>query len=36
MDDYDGIKNYNGLKYNPFEILDNFWYTIFCGDQDIR
>ncbi len=24
MDDYDGISNYNGLKYSPFEIFDNF------------
>jgi hypothetical protein len=24
MDDYDGIQNCNSLKYNPFEILDNF------------
>jgi hypothetical protein len=24
MDDYDGIKNCNGLKYSPFEKFDNF------------
>jgi hypothetical protein len=24
MDDYDGIYNCNGLKYNLFEIFDNF------------
>jgi hypothetical protein len=24
MDDYDGIYNCNGLKYNPFENFDNF------------
>jgi hypothetical protein len=36
MDDYDGILNYNGLKYNPFEQFDNFWFIVFlwgskCG-----
>jgi hypothetical protein len=24
MDDYDGIYNYNGLKYSPSENFDNF------------
>jgi hypothetical protein len=31
MDDYDGIYNCNGLKYNPFENFDNFWFIIFYG-----
>jgi hypothetical protein len=35
MDDYDGIKNSIELKYNPFEIFDNFWFIIFYGDQNI-
>jgi hypothetical protein len=35
MDDYDGIQNCNSLKYNPFEILDNFWFIIFYGDQNM-
>jgi hypothetical protein len=26
MNDYDGIKNYNNLKYSQFEIFDNFWF----------
>jgi hypothetical protein len=34
MDDYDGIYNFNGLKYNPSEIFDNFLFIIFYGDQD--
>jgi hypothetical protein len=33
MDDYDKIKNYNGLKYSPFENFDNFWFITFYGDQ---
>jgi hypothetical protein len=33
MDDYDGIKNYNGLKYSPFEIFDNFWFIFFMGSK---
>ncbi len=33
MDDYDGIYNFNGLKYNPFENFDNFWLIIFYGDK---
>jgi hypothetical protein len=36
MDDYDGIYNCNGLKYNLFEIFDNFWFIIFYGDQIIK
>jgi hypothetical protein len=36
MYDYDGIKNFNCLKYNPFETFDNFWFIILFGDQDIR
>jgi hypothetical protein len=35
MDDYDGIYNCNGLKYNPFKHFDNFWFIIFYGDQII-
>jgi len=35
MDDYDGILNYNCLKYNPSKIFDNFWFIIFYGDQNI-
>ncbi len=36
MDDYDGIKNFNILKYSPFENFDNFWFIIFYGDQNIK
>jgi hypothetical protein len=36
MDDYDGIYNYNSLKYSPSETFDNFWFIIFYGDQNIR
>jgi hypothetical protein len=32
MDDYDGIYNYNNIKYSPFENFDNFWFIIFYGD----
>jgi len=32
MDDYDGIYNYNDLKYSSFEIFNNFWFIIFYGD----
>jgi hypothetical protein len=35
MDDYDEIYNCNGLKYNSFEIFDNFGFIIFYGDQNI-
>jgi hypothetical protein len=28
MDDFDGIHNYNNLKYSLFEMLDNFWFII--------
>jgi len=35
MDDYDGIYNYNGLKYYPFEIFDNFKLIITYGDKNI-
>jgi hypothetical protein len=35
MDDYDGIYNYNGLKYNPFENFNKFWLIIFYEDQNI-
>jgi hypothetical protein len=35
MDDYDGIENYNSLKYSPFKKFDNFWFIIFYGDQNI-
>jgi hypothetical protein len=31
MDDYDEIWNWNGLKYSPFEKIDNFWLIIFYG-----
>jgi len=31
MDNYDGTYNFNGLKYNPFENFDNFWFIIFYG-----
>jgi hypothetical protein len=33
MDDYDGIYNYNGLKYNPFENFDKFWIIILYGES---
>ncbi len=33
MDDYDGIKNFSGLKYSPFEIFDNFWFIILWGSK---
>jgi hypothetical protein len=29
MEDYDGILNFNGLKYSPFEKFDTFWFIIF-------
>jgi hypothetical protein len=35
MDDYNRILNCSNLKYNPFEIFDNFWFIIFYGDQNI-
>jgi hypothetical protein len=35
MDDYDGIYNYNSLKYSPSENFDNFLFIIFYGDQNI-
>jgi hypothetical protein len=35
MDDYDGIYNYNGLKYIPFETFDNFRFIILYGDQNV-
>jgi hypothetical protein len=35
MDDYDGIYNYNGLKYSPFENFDNFRLIITYGDKNI-
>jgi len=31
MDDYDGIYNYNDLKYSPSENFDNFSLIIFYG-----
>jgi hypothetical protein len=34
MDDYDGIYNYNGPKYNHLKKFNNFW-LIFYGDQNI-
>jgi hypothetical protein len=36
MDDYDGIKKFNGLKYSPFENFDTFWFIIFYGDQNTK
>jgi hypothetical protein len=36
MDDYDGIYNYNCLKYGPSKNFDNFDSLIFYGDQNIR
>jgi hypothetical protein len=36
MDDYGGIYNYNSLKYNPSEMLDNFDSLFFYGNQNIR
>jgi len=36
MDDYDGIYNCNNLKYNICKKIDNFWFIIFYGDQNIR
>ncbi len=35
MDDYDGIQNYNGLKYGTYEIFDNFLFICFHEDQNI-
>jgi hypothetical protein len=35
MDDYDGIYNYNSLKYSPFKISNNIWFISFYGDQNI-
>jgi hypothetical protein len=35
MDDYDGIKKINSLKYSLFENFDYFWFIIFYGDQNI-
>jgi hypothetical protein len=35
MDHYDGIYNYNGLKYSAFENFDNFWLIVFNGDRNI-
>jgi hypothetical protein len=35
MDSYDGIYNYNGQKYNIYEIFHTFWFIIFYGDQNI-
>jgi hypothetical protein len=26
MDDYDGIYNFNGLKYNPSKIFDSLFF----------
>jgi hypothetical protein len=31
MDDYDGIYNYNGLKYSPFEILTTLYSLLLMG-----
>jgi hypothetical protein len=33
MDDYDGIYNCNGLKYNPSENFDNFDSLFFMGSK---
>jgi hypothetical protein len=35
MDDYDGIYNYNSLKYSYSKKINNFWLIIFYGDQNI-
>jgi hypothetical protein len=35
MDDYDGIYNCNGLKYNHVKKIDNFWFVIFYGDRNL-
>jgi hypothetical protein len=34
MDDYDGILNFNNLKYNP-KFFDSNLFIIFYGDQNI-
>jgi hypothetical protein len=36
MDDYDGIWNFNGLTYSPFEKFANFWFISFYEDQNIK
>ncbi len=36
MDDYDGIYNFNSLKYNNSKNFDNFWFIIFYGDKNIK
>ncbi len=36
MDDYDGIYNYNGLKYNPFENFDKFWVIIWESKYKVK
>jgi hypothetical protein len=33
INDYDGIQNCNGLKYSPFEKINNFWLINSYGDQ---
>jgi len=33
MDDYDGISNYNGLKYNLLEILTTFDSLFLWGSK---
>jgi hypothetical protein len=35
MDEYDGISNFNVIKYNPFKKFNNFELIIFYGDQNI-
>jgi len=31
MDDYDGIYNCNGLKYDIYEIFDTLWFINLMG-----
>ncbi len=36
MDDYDGVQNYNSLKYGTYEIFDIFLFISFDGDKNIK
>ncbi len=35
MNDYDGIQNYNNLKYGTYEMINTFSFIIFDGDEKI-
>jgi hypothetical protein len=36
MDEINGIKKLNGLKYGTYKIFDTFWLINIDGDQNIR